>query len=157
MVCRGATTGRHDAEKIFAICAARSIERSNAKAFSLFRLDETGASRPFSIVVVRTHADEFIGYVNSCPHRGIWLNVGDGDFFTRDRAFLKCGRHGSVFEIDSGLCIDGPCKDSSLEPIALTVVDGDVCLCGVDLEEGGAPDPFDEEDTMNIMVYQGDA
>jgi len=139
---------------VFVICTAESIERSNAKAFSLFRINEVGESRPFPIVVVRTHADAYIGYVNSCPHQGVWLNFGEGSFFTRDRAFLKCGRHGSVFDIDSGLCIDGPCKDRNLEPIALAVVDGEVCLCGVELEESGHPGPFDDsDDTMEIMIH----
>jgi nitrite reductase/ring-hydroxylating ferredoxin subunit len=154
MVCRGALNSRRDTTKVFVICAADSIERSNAKAFSLFRINEAGESRPFPIMVIRTHADDYIGYVNSCPHQGIWLNFGEGNFFTRDRAFLKCGRHGSVFEIDSGLCIDGPCKDRSLEPIALAVVDGEVCLCGVELEESEHQDPFDDgDDTMEIMIH----
>ncbi len=85
---------------------------------------------PFPIVVIRTHDNDYIGYVNACPHDGVWLNIGSGDFFTPDRAFLKCGRHGATFEIDSGLGIDGPCQGKSLEPIALAVVDGEVCLCG---------------------------
>jgi nitrite reductase/ring-hydroxylating ferredoxin subunit len=154
MVCRGAAKGRWETAKVFVICAADSIERSNARAFSLFRINQAGESRPFPIVVIRTHTDDYIGYVNSCPHHGIWLNFGEGNFFTRDRAFLKCGRHGSVFEIDSGLCINGPCKDSSLEPIALAVVDGEVCLCGVELEESGHPDPLDDgDDTMEIMIH----
>ena len=154
MVCRATASGRGGAVKVFVICAADSIERSNAKAFSLFRVNEAGESRPFSIVVVRTHADDYFGYVNSCPHKGIWLNFGEGNFFTRDRGFLRCGRHGSVFEIDTGLCIDGPCKDKSLEPIALAVVDGDVCICGVELEESGNPGPADDgDDTMEIMIH----
>ena len=139
---------------VFVICAADSIERSGAKAFSLSRINEAGEGRPFSIVVVRTHADDYLGYVNSCPHQGIWLNFGEVNFFTPDRAFLKCGRHGSVFEIDSGLCIDGPCKDKNLEPIALAVVDGEVCVCGIELEESAAPHPFDDgDDTMEIMIH----
>ena len=154
MVCRATANGRREAAKLFVICAADSIERRNAKAFSLFRINEAGESRPFPIMVIRTHTDSYSGYVNSCPHQGVWLNFGEGNFFTRDRAFLKCGRHGSVFEIDSGLCIEGPCKDRSLEPIALAVVDGEVCLCGVDLEESGHPDPFDDgDDTMEIMIH----
>src|SRR5450755_1813547 len=83
MVCRGAANGGREAAKVFVICAADSIERSNAKAFSLFRINEAGESRPFPIMVIRTHADDYIGYVNSCPHQGIWLNFGEGNFFTR--------------------------------------------------------------------------
>ncbi len=141
---------------VFVICAADSIERSGAKAFSLSRVNEAGEARPFSIVVARTHAADYFGYVNACPHQGIWLNIGEGNFFTRDRAFLKCGRHGAVFEIDTGLCVDGPCKDKSLEPLALAIVDGDVCVCGIELEECGFPDSFEEnDDTMEIMIHPG--
>jgi nitrite reductase/ring-hydroxylating ferredoxin subunit len=110
-------------------------------------------SRPFSIVAIRTHADDYYGYINACPHQGSWLNFGDGRFFTPDHAFLKCGRHGSVFEIDTGLCIDGPCKDKRLEPVALAVIDGEVCVCGVELEEGGFPESSDDDETMEIMIH----
>ena len=141
--------------EVFVICAADSIEPGSAKAFSLSRITETDEARPFPIVVVRTAKNSYFGYVNTCPHEGIWLNFGAGEFFSRDRAFLKCGRHGANFEIDTGLCVEGPCKGKSLEPIALAVIDGEVCLCGVTLvEDEGFPDPFDElDDTMEIMIH----
>ena len=93
--------------------------------------------------------------MNTCPHQGTWLNIGSGEFFTKDRTLLKCGRHGSNFEIETGLCVAGPCKGAELEPIALAVIDGDVCLCGIPLvEDDGMPDPFDDlDDTMEIMIH----
>ena len=141
--------------EVFIICATDDIEPGGARSFSLSRITETGESRPFPIVVVRTHANDYFGYVNACPHQGIWLNVGAGEFFTPDRAFLRCGRHGARFEIDTGLCVDGPCDGESLKPIALAVAEGDVCLCGVALVvDEGIPDPFDElDDTMEIMIH----
>ena len=141
--------------EVFVICATDAIERGGAKAFSLSCIDENGESRPFPIVVIRTHDNDYVGYVNACPHDGVWLNIGSGDFFTPDRAFLKCGRHGATFEIDSGLCIEGPCREKSLQPIALAVVDGEVCLCGERLVEDDRPfDPFDDQDeTMEIMIH----
>lgn len=140
---------------VFAVCAADAIERGGAKAFSLSRIDDGGESRPFPIVVVRTHGNVYLGYVNSCPHDNVWLNIGSGEFFTADRAFLKCGRHGATFEIESGLCIGGPCTGKSLQPIALAVVDGDVCLCGVRLVEDDRPaNRFEDDDeTMDIMIH----
>lgn len=146
--------GSQDIE-VFVICAADDIERGSARAFSLSRIDETGESRPFPIVVIRTHDNAYVGYVNSCPHEGVWLNIGSGDFFTQDRAFLKCGRHGATFEIDSGLCIEGACNGKSLQPIALAVIDGEVCLCGERLVEDDRPfGGFEEQDeTMDIMIH----
>ena len=144
-----------EAIELFAVCAAEDIERGDAKAFSLSRIGATGEPRPFPITIVRTHANGYFGYVNACPHEGIWLNFGEGNFFTPDRTFLKCGRHGSIFEIETGLCIDGPCKAKSLEPLALAVVDGDVCVYGIALVEDDAmPNPFDDlDDTMEIMFH----
>jgi len=141
--------------EVFVVCRADSIEPGGAKAFSLSRITETGEQRPFPIVIVRSHADEYFGYLNSCPHQGIWLNFGAGEFFTADRALLQCGRHGAKFEVDTGLCVDGPCSGASLQPIALVVDDGEICLCGVALvEDDGFPDPFDDlDDTMEIMIH----
>jgi nitrite reductase/ring-hydroxylating ferredoxin subunit len=145
---------------VFVICVAHSIGRGEAKAFSLSRLTPEGEGKPFPIVIIRTQADSFVGYVNTCPHNGTWLNIGSGEFFSDDHAFLKCGRHGAKFEIETGVCVDGPCKEKSLEPIALAVIDGEVCLCGVPLvEDDGVPDPFtytDEDDDMMEVMIQPD-
>lgn len=140
---------------VFVICGTDAVERGGAKAFSLSRIDEAGEARPFPIVVIRTHDNNYVGYVNTCPHEGVWLNFGSGDFFTQDRAFLRCGQHGATFEIDSGVCIDGPCIGESLQPVALAVIDGEVCLCGEKLVEDDRPfHPFDDNDeTMEIMIH----
>jgi nitrite reductase/ring-hydroxylating ferredoxin subunit len=140
---------------VFVVCATDAIERGGARAFSLSRIDEDGEGRPFPIVIVRTHRNDYFGYVNSCPHEGIWLNVGSGQFFTPDHVFLKCGRHGAIFEIDTGLCIGGLCAGRSLQPIALAIVDGDVCLCGMSLvEDARSAARFDDDDeTMDIMIH----
>jgi len=140
---------------VFVVCATDAIERGGARAFSLSRIDESGEGRPFPIVIVRSHHNDYFGYVNSCPHEGVWLNIGSGQFFTPDHVFLKCGRHGAVFEIDTGLCIGGLCHGSSLQPIALAIVDGDVCLCGVPLVEDDRSQYRldDDDETMDIMIH----
>jgi nitrite reductase/ring-hydroxylating ferredoxin subunit len=144
-----------EGSSVFVICAARSIARGAAKSFSLSRIKESGEARPFPIVVIRTATDDFVGYVNACPHQGIWLNFGAGEFFNSDGTFLKCGRHGAEFEINTGVCVEGACQGKSLEPLALTVIDGEVCLCGIALvEDDDIPDPFaEQDDTMEIMIH----
>jgi len=161
MTCRATRNVKTQGEgmakdvEVFVVCAADSIEPGGAKAFSLSRITETGETRPFLIVIVRPRAGDYVGYVNACPHQNIWLNVGAGEFFSRDRAFLRCGRHGAHFEIDTGLCIDGPCSGQSLQPLALAVIDGEVCLCGVKLvEDDRHAHPFDDlDDTMEVMIH----
>jgi nitrite reductase/ring-hydroxylating ferredoxin subunit len=143
-----------ETNELFVICAIDSIKPGEAKGFSLLRIDEDGESRPFRIMIVRIEAEDFVGYVNSCPHAGVWLNIGAGEFFSPDHAFLRCGRHGALFEIETGLCVQGPCENKRLEPIKLVVIDGDVCLSGITLEDDESPDPFaDGDDTMEIMIH----
>lgn len=142
--------------EVFAVCRLRDIGKGDANAFSLFRMTETGEARPFSIVIIRSHADEVVGYVNACPHEGTWLNIG-GSFFNAERTFLRCGRHDALFEIDTGLCVAGACVGRNLEPVPVAVIGGDVCVCGIDLLEDHGPDPFadgpDGDETMEIMVH----
>ncbi len=149
------------AEKIdvFVICSAGTVAPGQAKAFMLSRIDEAGESRPFPIFIMHTIRNGFIGYVNACPHKGSLLNSAAGGFLSQDRKHFECGLHGAKFEIDSGLCIDGPCSAKSLEPIAVTEIDGDICLCGVKLaEDDGIPDPFTyvEEDNIPEVLIQSD-
>lgn len=139
--------------EVFVICAAGSLDRGQAKAFSLSRITENEGARPFSIFVVRTARDQYFGYVNVCPHQGTWLNIGEGGFFGEDGKHLRCGRHKAEFDVETGLCVKGPCKGKAIEPIPLVVVDGDVCLCGIELaeEDHSVFDEFD--DTMEIMIH----
>lgn len=143
---------------VYVICPTSQIEPGTAKAFSLLRITESRETRPFSIFVVRTIADQFFGYVNVCPHQGAWLNIGDGGFFSGDGAHLRCGRHKAEFDVESGLCVKGSCKDKSLEQIPIVVMDDEVCLCGVELSEEEERHPSDDdefEDTMEIMIHPG--
>lgn len=140
---------------VFAVCALADIERGGASAVSVAHRGADGEIRPLSLVLIRTRGNEVHGYINRCPHAGTWLNVGSGDFFSRDRAFLRCSRHGALFEIDSGACIEGPCRGTALEIVPVAIVDGDVCLFGIDLVDDTGPDPFndpDPDETMEIMI-----
>lgn len=121
--------------EVFVICSVSSIPAGGARPFMLARADGAGGSSPFPIFVVNTRSNEYIGYLNACPHKGALLNSLSGGFFSQDRKSLECGSHGARFEIATGLCIDGPCEGKSLEPVALAVIDGDICLCGVELAE----------------------
>jgi nitrite reductase/ring-hydroxylating ferredoxin subunit len=49
-------------------------------------------------------------------------------FFTEDGRHLICLTHGAVYEPDSGLCVDGPCKGSSLYRLPVLVDQGEVVV-----------------------------
>lgn len=144
-----------DEVTLYVICAANNLTRGQAQAFSLSRVTEENVTRPFSIFVVRTQEDRFVGYLNKCPHNGVWLNIGDGVFFSDDGRRLRCGRHKAEFDVDTGRCVKGPCKDEVIEPVSIVVMDGDVCLYGIELAEEEPSDFDDYDETMEIMIHPG--
>ena len=71
--------------------------------------------------MVRKHGKLF-GYINRCPHTGAPLDWNPDQFLDADGAYILCATHGALFEIDSGLCVYGPCINQRLEPLPLEVV-----------------------------------
>ena len=142
---------------VFVICgASNNIAPGQAKAFMLQRIDETGQKRPFPIFIMHTAANGFIGYVNECPHKGSLLNSAVGGFFSQDRKSFECGLHGSRFDMGTGACIDGPCMGQSLQPVALAVIDGDICLCGVKLATDGDDEGDEGEEQSPGLLISSD-
>ena len=141
-------------EDYFVICSSSDIQAGEAKAFDLERLDESGKSRPFRIVVVKNRESQVFGYVNACPHQGVWLNIGSGSFLDDAGDLIKCGRHGAKFEIESGRCIAGDCEGALLESVAIVPVDDEICIVGVALVEDDTIPPHwdDMDETMEIMI-----
>jgi len=123
-----------DADIAYAICALSDIPSQRARGFHLARVEDDGTERPWSIVVVRWGKQVF-GYVNKCPHNGTNLDWERNQFLDPNGIRLMCGKHGALFELGTGMCVDGPCKGRSLQPVALSIVDGDICVTGVRLVE----------------------
>ena len=87
---------------------------------------EIGGERS-GLIVVRQGDDVYV-YVNSCPHIGAPLDFMPGQFLTADKTMILCSTHGAVFQIEDGLCVQGPCVNRSLEPVACEVRGGEVWL-----------------------------
>jgi len=119
---------------LYAICGENEIQNRRAKAFNLLREEPGQAPRPWCIFIVRWDKT-FYGYVNRCPHEEVNLDWERNQFLESGGKRIICGKHGSLFELATGLCIEGRCVGKSLEPVALCVVDGDVCVTGVTLAE----------------------
>ena len=125
----------------YAVCGLDDIPSRRAMGFQLMVVDEDGSHRPWPIIVVRWGRQVF-GYLNNCPHNGVNLDWERNQFMDPNGLRLMCGKHGSLFEIGTGRCVEGPCKGSGLAPVALTVIDGDICVTGVTLvEDDGEPVP----------------
>ncbi len=106
----------------------------------LCRLDEIpdGQGRGFvfgegtarwAIFVVR-RGGAVHAYENSCPHLGTPLDFVTDRFLSRGRGHIQCSTHHALFEIETGYCVTGPCKDKSLAPVAVKIEAGAVVLTG---------------------------
>ncbi len=123
-----------DANNAYVICAMNEIPSQKAKGFVLMRLDGDGAARPWPVLVVRWGRQVF-GYVNKCPHDGVNLDWERNHFLDPNGTRLMCGKHGALFDLGTGACVEGPCKGQALQPVALSILDGDICVMGVTLAE----------------------
>lgn len=125
------------AEYAYAICSVRDIPNRRAKGFHLLRREPDGTEQPWHIVIIRWDR-KLYGYVNWCPHQGVNLDWERDQFLDGNGTRLICGKHGSLFEIETGVCVDGPCAGERLQPVRLGVLDGDICVRGVVLAEDEA-------------------
>jgi nitrite reductase/ring-hydroxylating ferredoxin subunit len=129
----------------YAICSMSDIPSQKAKGFKLAVIAEDGSERPWSIVVVRWGKQVF-GYLNKCPHDGVNLDWERNQFLDPNNGIrLMCGKHGALFELGTGVCVDGPCKGRSLVPVNLAVIDNDICVVGVTLAEEEEDETESEE------------
>jgi nitrite reductase/ring-hydroxylating ferredoxin subunit len=148
---------RQGPDEVFVICAMDEIAPGAAKAFDLAESDGEGGAKPFRIVVARSKAGHYFSYRNSCPHQGVWLNIGSGGFLDESGAQIKCGRHGAIFAIETGYCTSGACEGAFLRKVNVEAIDGDVCVRGVTLVEEEPPLRHDDDmdETMEIMIHPG--
>ena len=132
------------ADVAYVICALNDIQSQRARGFDLAVIDETGEEKNFPIVVVRWGKQVF-GYVNSCPHHGNRLDWEREQYLDPTGLRLMCGKHGALFELGTGRCSSGPCRNEHLTPVQLEVIDGDICILGVTLAEDE-----DEDDESGV-------
>ena len=84
---------------------------------------------PFQGFVVR-RGEQVFAYQNHCAHAGHPLNWAPDSFLTKDRGNIICASHGAMYEIESGLCIAGPCLGKMLKPVEVRVERGEIIVRG---------------------------
>ena len=100
------------------LCRLDDIPDPSGKEFRVGRRER--------FFVVRRGAEIF-AYVNLCPHQGVSLEWKDDTFLTYDKTMILCGTHGALFEIETGICLAGPCLGRGLKPVAVRL-DGDMVV-----------------------------
>ena len=97
----------------YSLCAIDDIADPGSRAFEL-------NYRGSVIDIFVVHVNAVVrAYVNSCPHTGVNLEWQQDRFLDLDKAFIQCSTHDALFEIDSGLCIAGPCVNKRLQSLEL--------------------------------------
>jgi nitrite reductase/ring-hydroxylating ferredoxin subunit len=68
------------------------------------------------------HKDgQFFAYRNQCPHTGAPLDWVEHQFLDADSALIQCAVHDARFDIQSGLCVFGPCAGDSLYQLEVEI------------------------------------
>lgn len=67
-------------------------------------------------------------YRNSCPHTGGPLDWVPDQFLNREGDLIQCATHDALFQIESGLCVSGPCSGERLTAVRVAIADGAVWL-----------------------------
>lgn len=140
--------------EIYAVCHVNDVAKRRAVGFVLARVDDEGKTVPFPVIITR-HVGKYYAYVNRCPHQGSRLDFEPKQFLDPTQRFLLCGKHGSQFDIPTGLCNDGPCKGARLERVEVLVDEEEVCIAGVRIAEEDGLDR-EENDEMPEVVIQPD-
>lgn len=109
----------------------------NPREHLLCRLGELpeGGSRGFdpqgrgqaSVFVVR-HGGAVQVYADSCPHHGTPMAWRRDAYLNAAGDRIVCAAHGALFEIDTGLCVLGPCLGERLTALPWRVEGGNLLV-----------------------------
>ena len=102
------------------LCRLDEIDDPGSTGF-----EQIDGEKPFFIV---RRGDGVFAYRNSCPHYGAPLDWKPDAFLSYEKDLILCSMHSALFNIDDGVCVDGPCPGQALEPLAVEIVGGGIYL-----------------------------
>lgn len=100
------------------LCRLDEIEDPGSKGF-----ENIDGEKPFFIV---RRGDEVFAYRNFCPHYGAPLDWKPDAFLSYEKDLILCSMHSALFNIDDGVCIEGPCPGQALEKIKIKVINNKI-------------------------------
>tara|TARA_R110002072_G_scaffold27564_21_gene89721 strand:- start:666 stop:992 length:327 start_codon:yes stop_codon:yes gene_type:complete len=100
------------------LCRLDELEDPGSKGF-----ENIDGQKPFFVV---RRGDEVFGYRNFCPHYGAPLDWKPDAFLSYDRDMILCSMHSALFNIDDGICVDGPCPGQGLEKIEIKIIENKI-------------------------------
>ncbi len=118
------TSSRPSLPHPFRLCSLTDLDATGSRSVE-FPVE--GQHRPIDLMVVRDEQGVY-AYVDRCPHAGAPLEWQEHEFLSEDRQHILCAMHGALFHIDSGQCVSGPCKKQGLQPLNISIENGDIWL-----------------------------
>ncbi|NUN13362.1 MAG: Rieske 2Fe-2S domain-containing protein [Myxococcales bacterium] len=94
--------------------------------------------------------DRLVAYLNRCAHVPYPLDFADGKFLSRDNKTFECQSHGARYNLWTGACVRGPCKDRKLISIPLVILNNNVVrLFTGGIDENRLPPAQDESQPVD--------
>jgi nitrite reductase/ring-hydroxylating ferredoxin subunit len=78
-------------------------------------------------------------WADRCPHHGTPLPWRKDAYLNAARDRIVCNAHGALFELDTGLCVQGPCVGESLRPLPCTLTDDGELMLDMRIPEPSIP------------------
>jgi nitrite reductase/ring-hydroxylating ferredoxin subunit len=79
-------------------------------------------------IFIARQGDKAFAYLNWCPHNQVLIDQIPNKFFNADKTYIQCSKHGALFQVNDGICIEGPCEGESLRSIKIFIEEGIVYL-----------------------------
>lgn len=85
-----------------------------------------GVDRKEGFVIAR--AGRLFAYRNECRHIPMTMDWVENRFLSRNRRFIQCATHGARYEIETGLCVDGPPAGETLRSLKVSIEGNDAIV-----------------------------
>lgn len=103
------------------LCRMEELQEGGSRGFDP---EGRGQSTVFAI----RHADTVHVYADSCPHHGTPLAWRCHEYLNAAKDYIVCAAHGAQFEIDTGLCVLGPCLGERLTRMPWRLSRGEIVI-----------------------------
>jgi nitrite reductase/ring-hydroxylating ferredoxin subunit len=115
------------------LCRFEELPDGGSRGF-----DPDGRGQP-SVFAVR-RADAVHVYADACPHHGTAMAWRRDEYLNAAGDRIVCAAHGALFEIETGLCVLGPCLGERLEAVPWRMTAGELIVL-VDRPKGPGAAP----------------
>ena len=96
------------------LCSIHDLPDGGTRGF------EPPVSGGHPVFIVRRGALVY-AYRDECPHQGARLAWRRDEYLSYDRSRIVCWAHGAQFQIETGVCLSGPCLGQRLRSVGCRV------------------------------------